>query len=247
MDVQSLATAALLIPTIIVGVIAWRARRAGRTTFGLGLRHGALAEFGLGLVWGAVTAAVFLLLFAGTGIVSIDGYVGDWAGWSAVAAYFLVLFVVEEIAFRGVLLAGLGVLAGPVAAIVITSVLVALPYSFSPDTSVLAVVGAVVTNAVNGVARWRTGRIWFGLGWRWLLNIAFLALGFSDAGFRLEEPVVAQHVTAPAWLSGGGFGPEACIVGIAIELVVIGLVLRVAHGRTEMWVIAPRDHAYAQP
>lgn len=239
-DVQSLATATLLIPTVIAGVIAWQAHRAGRTRFGLGLRAGAIGEFVRGIAWGAITAGVFLLVFVSTGIVTVDGYTGGWVGWAGIAAYFLVLFVVEEIAFRGVLLTGLGVLAGPALAVIVTSVLVALPYSFSPGTSILAVLGAVVTNAVNGVARLRTGRIWWGLGWRWLLNIAFVGLGFSDAGFRLDTPVIAQHVTSPAWISGGDFGPEAGIIGIAIELAAIGLILTRLTGRTGPWTVAPR-------
>lgn len=235
MDVQSLATASLLLPTLVFGIVAWRAKRDGRTEFGLGWRAGGAGELFTGMAWGLGLAVVLAVIVAATGIVEIGSFTGSWLPGLGIAVYFAVLFWLEEVAFRGVLLTGVGVVVGVVPAVVIVSVLVALPYSFSEHTSLLAVAGAVVANLMNGVARWRTGRIWFGLGLRWVLNSLLVALGLPDAGFRLDEPLWRLQVNRPDWLSGDSFGLEAGLVGIAVEIVVIVFLVRFATGRTGPW------------
>ena len=117
--VQSLATASLLIPTVVLGWFGWRARRQGRTDFGLRLRDGGLAELGTGLAWGLGLFVVMVGLALATGVVSLDGTTGAWWPSVGIAIYFAVLFWLEEIAFRGVFLTGLGVVAGVVPAVVI--------------------------------------------------------------------------------------------------------------------------------
>jgi len=237
MDVQSLATASLLIPTVALGGVAWRARRRGRTELGLGLRDGGIVELVDGALWGLVVSVVMIGGAFLLGLAGAPSWSGTW--WVSVgqAVALLVLFALEEVFFRGLLQTGLEVVLGVVPAVGLTAVLVALPYSFSPATSVLAVVGAVVANLINTVARWRTGRIWFGLGLRWVLNSLVFALGLPDAGERLAEPVVHATMAGPSWISGGGFGLEAGTFGTLVELVVTAALCRWASGRRGVWEV----------
>lgn len=240
-DTQQVANALLLVPAAVFGVVAVRARRQGRTLLGLGLRDGAALDALRGLLFGTAMVALLYAVLAVTGLIRVGAVAGVSAVLVGVAVYFLLLFVVEEIVFRGLLMTGLGVVAGRTAALLVTSVLVAVPYLFSTGSGVLPVVGAVATNVVNGLARWRTGRIWFGVGMRWAWNTLQVALGFSVSGYLLADPVVALEVTGPDGLTGGTYGPEGGVVGIAVRVLMIVLLLWWVRGRVPAWTVRPRS------
>jgi uncharacterized protein len=240
MDTQDIWTAALLVPSLVFGVVGWRATRQGRTSLGLSLRDGALLELVKGGLFSVPFFAVLLLVFWGTGLVEVDGWHGVSGEAVGLWAYFLVLFLLEEVVFRGLFMTGLGVVTSQAVAWVVVAVLVAAAYAFNPDAGVLAVVGAVVTNLLTGLIRWRTGRIWWGLGQRWVWNSLTITFGFYDSAFHLSHPVMAQHTAAADWLTGGRFGQEGGVVGIAFQLALVAGALLVARGRRGPWVV--RDH-----
>lgn len=242
------ANALLLVPALVFGVLAIRARRQGRTLLGLGLRNGAVVDLGRGIVFGAVMVALLCAALAATGVLRIDTVAGPTAELVVVLIYFLVLFAVEEVVFRALLMTGLGVVAGRWAALLITAGLVALPYAFATGSGVVPMIGAVATNVVNGLARWQTGRIWFGLGMRWAWNGLQVALGFTVSGYQLATPVVATTLDGPAWLTGGSYGPEGGVIGIAVRVVMIGILVYAIRGRTPPWTIRPEPvHRSAPP
>ncbi|WP_226355081.1 CPBP family intramembrane glutamic endopeptidase [Pseudonocardia sp. ICBG601] len=240
MDTQMVANALLLVPAAVLGVLAVRARRRGRTRLGLSVRPGPLPDLARGVLFGAVSVGVLYGALAATGTLRPGPVSGVTAVLVGVAVYFLVLFLVEEVVFRALLMTGLGVVVGRTAALVVTSVLVAVPYVFSTGSGVLPVVGAVATNLVNGLARWRTGRIWFGVGMRWAWNTLQVALGFTVSGYALATPVLDQSTTGPSWLTGGEYGPEGGVVGIALRVVMIVVMVGVVRGSVPAWTIGPR-------
>ena len=122
-------------------------------------------------------------------------------------------------------------------ALVGTAVLVALAYVFADDSGVLPVVGAVVTNLLTGLARWRTGRIWWGLGQRWVWNSLAVTFGFFDSAFSLDDPVLRQDLHGPDWVTGGAFGQEGGLVGIGFQVLMIAAALWWARGRRGPWVV----------
>ncbi|MFY0409690.1 CPBP family intramembrane glutamic endopeptidase [Solicola sp. PLA-1-18] len=155
------------------------------------------------------------------------------------AVYFGVLFVVEEIVFRGLLLTGLGVVAGQGVALVISSVLIAVPYAFASSAGVMAVLGSVVVNLVIGAARWRTGRIWFGIGLKIGWNVTMIAAGFSNAGYAdLPGRSEGLRLTGPDWVTGGAFGPEAGVVTMVVGVLMLVVLARlVGTGSRGPWRI----------
>ena len=248
MNTQDLWTAALLIPAAAFGVTAWRAARAGRTRLGLDPRGGALGEFARGCLFSVPFFAVLLVVFWGGRLIEVDRWQGISAEALGIWVYFLVLFLLEEVVFRGLLMTGLGVVAGQRVALVTTAVLTAAAYVFADHSGVLPVLGAVITNLLTGAARWRTGRIWWGLGQRWVWNSLTVTFGFYDSAFHLDHPVLAQHNSAGDWLTGGQFGQEGGLVGIVFQLVMIAAVLRWARGRNSAWQIRDnRDHHQRTP
>lgn len=246
MDSQSLASAVLLLPAAVFAAIAWRARRVGRvqTSFGLGLRGGAAGEFGRGVVFSVPFLALLVILFAATGLSRMHGLSGNAVEIAGVWLYFLVLFLLEEVVFRAALMTGLAVVFGQTAALVVTTVLVAAPYALTSGTGVLPLAGAVVTNLLHGWARWRSGRIWWGLGQRWVWNSGVVTFGFADSAFSLQHPAVSQQLTGPPWLTGGSFGVEGGLVGILFLAVMAVAATRFAHGARGPWRV---DHERAHP
>lgn len=246
MDSQTIWSLALAAPAVAVAVMARRAVREQRTAFGLQLRNGAIAEFGKGALFSVPFLLAILAIYWTTGL-SDPSWTGRWAGPIGIAIYFLVLFVIEEIVFRGLLMTGLGVLVGQTLSWLMTAILVAGAYLFAPHTGVLAMIGAVVTNLLTGLARWRSGRIWWGLGQRWLWNSGLVALGFSDSAYHLDHPLFTEARHHAVWLNGGAFGVEAGAVGIALQIVMLALVYRAARGSYGPWRVLHNSNRLTQP
>lgn len=60
-------------------------------------------------------------------------------------------------------------------------------------------------------------------------------MGFSEAAYRLDEPLLTQSLEHGTWLNGGVFGVEAGVVGIAFQILMLLLVTRFARGRHGPW------------
>jgi uncharacterized protein len=225
-DAQTTWTAAVAVLSVVVAVVA-RVRR--KAVFGLGLRGGAVGELARGALFSVPFLALLVAVLTLTGLSSTSVPAPLTLLPSlGIAAYFAVLFTVEEVLFRGLLMGGLG---ARTVALVVSSLLVAGAYAFAPGTSVLAVVGAVLANGLHGWARWRSGRIWWGLGQRWVWNTGMVVLGFANSGFALDDPVLRQDLDGPRWLTGGSFGIEGGVVGLAFLVVMTVAATRWATGR----------------
>ena len=167
---------------------------------------------------------------------------GGWGQAIGIAVFFLVLFTIEELLFRGLLMTGIGVVAGQWVALIVTAVVVAGAYAFASHTGVLPVIGAIITNTLTGIARWRSGRIWWGLGQRWLWNSLLVGFGFTDSAYHLDHALLRQPLAASSWLTGDGFGVEGGVVGIAFQVVMLLGVTLVASGRHGPWDVARTSH-----
>lgn len=239
MDAQDLWTATLVLPSLALGLVAWRAGRARRTRLGLDPRAGALSELARGAVFSVLPFAVLAVTFWATGLADVVRWQALSAEVPVIWIYFLVLFLLEEVVFRGLFMTGLGVVTSQTVALVTVAVLTAGAYVFAEHSGVLPVVGAVVTNLLTGLARWRSGRIWWGLGQRWTWNSLTVTFGFSSAAFSLDDPVAVLRLHGPDWLTGGQFGHEGGVVGIVFQLIMITAVLRYATGRQGPWRVEP--------
>lgn len=110
MDPRSPASAALLLPAAARWAVGWRAPRKGRTSFGLGLRGGALGEFGRGAVFSAVPRPPGCAVRRHAPLPNAR-VLGERRR-AGVRLYFLVPFLAEEAVFRSALMTGPGVLFG---------------------------------------------------------------------------------------------------------------------------------------
>jgi hypothetical protein len=79
------------------------------------------------------------------------------------------------------------------------------------------------------VALWRTGSLWWGIGWHmaWDWGQSFL-YGVPDSGGLMQGRLFATHALGNPRLSGGSDGPEGSILCAPILLLTI-LVLLYTH------------------
>ncbi len=189
-------------------------------------------DFGFGLVLGgALMTAIFFAEIA-FGWVRVVGALRTAPNASFVSAFLLsiLLFVFvgisEELLIRGYLLTNLAegfrwfrsisAETAVAAATLCSSVIFGLGHVFNPNatfTSTLVIVLAGVMLAAGYVF---TGELGLSIGlhisWNFFQTSVY---GFSVSGLRLPVTLVATRQVGPRVFTGGPFGPEAGLVGVA--------------------------------
>jgi membrane protease YdiL (CAAX protease family) len=197
---------------------------------GLPRRPGYPAEFGLGLAagWGASVFCVLVMAVFGGIAISLSFSPGAW-GWLLVnVAYFLLLSLGEELAFRGYAFQRFARATGSAGALFGFSLLYAFLQSMTPGatrtTSLLSFALAVALS----VAYLRTRALWvsWGLNFGWKATRA-LVFGLAVNGDNTHSPVVQGDPTGSFWLTGGGFGLESSWFAFFVVLALIPVVYRV--------------------
>lgn len=220
------ANLALLVLSLAVGaLVLWPRRRRPHRPWGLrpGRRTPLHYLTGVGLAVLTVGAG-YLALLAG-GLTQTRAGDASASAIGTVVAYFVVLSLVEELLFRGLLQNGLWELTGrPVLALVATALLVAVPYLLVDGITPLGVLGAVLAGIMYGLAYLATGSVWTAAGMRMAWNVVLGAvLGFTVSGATLTDlPLLEQRPDGPGWLTGGDYGPEA---GAVVVLARVGVII----------------------
>ena len=83
--------------------------------------------------------------------------------------------------------------------------------------TVVAVIGVVFL-----VALWRTGSLWWGIGfhmaWDWAQSFLY---GVPDSGALFQGRLFATHASGNPLLSGGATGPEGSLLFLPITVILI--------------------------
>lgn len=181
---------------------------------------------GLGLVGGALTAGLALLLGVIAGHAAWVPDAGTPVDYLASAGKTLLVLAPaalgEELLFRGLPLVLLAAAAGRGTAVVAVAVAFALAHAVNPNVTVLALGNIALAGVLLGLAFYAPGGLWTAtgvhLGWNGLL--ACLDTPVSGVPFRI--PLLDYRAGGPAWLTGGVFGPEgglAATVGLTLAIV----------------------------
>jgi len=182
-------------------------------------RDRALSGFGFGLLAGALTAAVALLISAvvgGAEWVRDAGTVLDYLSQSSKTVIVLAPAALsEEVVFRGVPLVLLAATMGRGAAVVAVAVLFAFAHLANPNVTALGLGNIAMAGIFLGLAFYAPGGIWtaFGAHLGWNAMLACLDAPVSGLPFRI--PLLDYHSGGPAWLTGGAFGPEGGLAATA--------------------------------
>ncbi|HEY3705019.1 MAG TPA: CPBP family intramembrane glutamic endopeptidase [Terracidiphilus sp.] len=197
---------------------------------GLPRRPGYQGEFGLGLALGWSVAALCVLVMALFGGIAIAVSLSlSSFGWLLIqAAWFLLLCLGEEVAFRGYAFQRFARATGPAGALFGFSLLYAFLQSMTPGATRTTSTVSFVLAVVLSVAYLRTRALWvsWGLNFGWKATRALL-FGLAVNGDNTHSPVVQGDPTGSFWLTGGGFGLESSWFAFFALLVLIPVVYRV--------------------
>ncbi len=243
------------IPFLVTLLVTWimsKIERRPNSVYGLGGSR-KLPHFLTGLAWGVICLSLLVLILWKTGRLVIDSrllsgsYIFRYgATW---LLSFLLVALLEEYLTRGylqyTLTRGLASLyqwafktchsatLGFWTAAIILSTLFGLGHSNIPNESPIGLLSASLASMVFCLSLWRTGSLWWAIGfhtsWDWAQSFLY---GVADSGRMIEHHLFATHPVGKPILSGGATGPEGSIFVVAILALIsliIVLTLRGAH------------------
>jgi membrane protease YdiL (CAAX protease family) len=196
---------------------------------GLPRRAGWLGEVGLGLSIGwsiALICVIPLVLVGGIAIVLVL-QPSAWGWLLADAAFFALLALAEEIAFRGYGFQRFAYAVGPVGAACGYAAFYAIIQALLPGASRASICVSVAFSLVLSMAYVRTGALWvsWGLNFGWKASRA-LVFGLAVSGMNSHSPVVQGDPMGPFWLTGGGFGLDGTWIPFFVFLAALPVVYR---------------------
>ncbi len=129
----------------------------------------------------------------------------------------------EELRFRGIELAGLRSLLPTWAALALSSAAFGAAHALNANASWLSIAGNAADGLVYGYAFLASGAIWLPAGLHAAWNIVQgPILGLPVSGYA-EGGLLHPVVSGPALLTGGAYGPEAGLLGLASRFLILAL------------------------
>lgn len=221
---------------LVYGLLTWA---MGRRAMGLSraeLGWTPIAETGRGFVRGTAlgivvaVGAVALGLLTGSGWSLDGGTLGSYLVRLGILAVILLPpAFMEELAFRGLAVAGMARGIGRPSAIVVTSVLFAGAHWANPDLTGLALGNIALAGMFLALTFFSRGGIGTATGAHWGWNLALAGSAAPVSGLPFDIPWLDFQPGNPGWLTGGAFGPEG------------GLLATVALTAGAIFVIRRRD------
>ena len=252
-------TGAVLLAGFVLSLL--ERRRFG--VYGLGTRHlrdvlpgAAVGLAAMGLLIGVLKAS-HLLVFEGR-LLTGPAVVRFGLEWLAV---FVLVGLFEEFVFRGYIqytltrgLLGLGARLSPeharAAAFWMAALLWSLLFSATHLSNAgedpMGLVMVFVAGILFSYALWRTGSLWWGVGfhmtWDWSQNFLF---GVPDSGMVSMGRLFSTHAQGRTLFSGGSVGPEGSVFVIPV-LLLVAVVIRL-HPQRAQPPLEPESLALVPP
>nr|WKF60226.1 hypothetical protein HUO10_004747 [Paraburkholderia busanensis] len=198
-------------------------------------RASRVAHLAQGLFFGAAAMALLMGTLRALHAVSIEPSSVALKPLLESAALWAVVFVLvgfsEETSFRGYVLFRLLRGVGPVAASLVTSAVFALVHLTNPGETAFGIVSVAATALVFCFAIWRTGALWWVIGfhaaWDWSQSFVF---GIADSGTLASGHWLTSRPGGPAWLSGGAAGPEGSVLMLPLLAILVVVMVRTLPG-----------------
>lgn len=227
--------------------------------FGFRFSPGWWRDFGFGLALGILLMAFIFTVELAVGWISIDGFMlpaadtSFWAGIAQSAVLFLFVGIYEETMFRGYQLRNLAEglnfkVIGPRAALwlayMLSSLAFGLAHASNPNATFISTLNLVVMGLFLGMGFVMTGELAIPIGlhitWNFFQGNVF---GFPVSGLDAGASFIGIQQRGPDVFTGGLFGPEAGLIGLAaaaIGAMLIYIWIKRSHGRVQMqeWLAA---------
>jgi uncharacterized protein len=211
----------LIIPLLIATSIMGRIEHRSFADYGLPWQRAFGRRFWQGAGFSFASFTILLLVMRLAGVFSF----GDLAlhGWDVgkyAVVWSVLLFLgalLEDFLYRGYLQFTLTTGIGFWPAAAITSLLMGGLHYFNPGGHGLGPVSATIYCLVTVLVLRRTGNLWMPLGIHsaWAFGEVYF-YGVPDSGYRANGHLLTASFHGNAWLTGGGFGPEASIFTLVL-------------------------------
>jgi membrane protease YdiL (CAAX protease family) len=231
--------------TLLVTWIMSKIEKRPNSVYGLGGTR-VLPNFFAGLTWGVTCLSLLVLILWKTGLLVIDNRLLFGAAalrYGAVWLFgFLLVGLLEEYLTRGYVLytltrglAGLYSWAfktrhskalGFWTGAIVLSMLFGLGHGRNPGESPIGLVAAGLASLVFCLSLWRTGSLWWAIGfhasWDWAQSFLY---GVADSGLMMQHHFLATHPLGKPLMSGGTTGPEGSIYVLPILALVSVIII----------------------
>jgi hypothetical protein len=198
--------------------------------YGFHLSRAWWADFGFGLALGVALMALIFAVELAAGWVRVEGFLQGgrqsfWIGLGNTFVLFIGVGIREEIFFRGyplrALAEGLNLKrVGPRNALLIafgiSSIFFGILHMGNPNATWISTAGIVAAGLLLGIGFVLTGELAIPIGlhisWNFFQGNVF---GFPVSGTNAGSTVIAITQGGPELATGGAFGPEAGLIGLA--------------------------------
>jgi hypothetical protein len=227
--VGAVATAASVVAAVALAGRYLDRRRL--TDFGLAVDRDWLVDLGFGLGLGVTLLTGVFLVELAAGWVRVAGTFAADGAFVPAALSALVLFacvgVYEELLARGYLLTNVAEALSPLGdrvavglAVLLSAGLFGLAHAGNPSATAVSTVTITLAGVVLALGYVLTADlaipVGFHVSWNFAQGVVF---GFPVSGRPIGPAVVAVDQRGPPVVTGGAFGPEAGLVGVAALLV----------------------------
>lgn len=185
------------------------------------------AALGLALGWGIALLCATIMAIGGGIAIRFSFNLAAW-GWFLVdAAFFALLALGEEIAFRGYPFQRFARAVGSAGAVLGFAALYAFLQALEPGASRPSTAVAVALTIVLSTAYLRTRALWvsWGINFGWKASRALL-FGLAVSGVNNHSPVIQGDPMGPFWLTGGGYGLDGSWLAFFVFLAAIPMLYR---------------------
>lgn len=254
--------------TVLVTWIMSKIERRPSSVYGLGGTR-KLPHFFAGLVWGILCLSLLVLILWKNGLLVIDSrllFGGDVLRYGALwLVGFLLVGLLEEYLTRGYILYTLtrglagfyrwafkthhSTALGFWTAALALSILFGLGHGKNPGESPIGLLSAGTASLVFCLALWRTGSLWWAIGfhtaWDWAQSFLY---GVSDSGLMVQHHLFATHPVGKPLLSGGSTGPEGSLFILLIFAIIAAIIFFTLPGKRDNYAaLLPSGEAAPQP
>ena len=206
---------------------------------GLARRPGMTGEWLLGIKigWGGIVACVLpVALIGGLYVTVTDTGFSPYAALLLDLITLLIATLADELVFRGYPFQRLIEVVGPGLASVLMALLFAMGYYSASAESAGGTLNTILLGLLLAMAYLRTRALWvcWGLHFAWVASMALL-FGLPAAGLTTVTPVRSTYTVGPAWLTGGGYGPEDSGLATIVLLVLMVVLARSTRDLRHRW------------
>lgn len=208
---------------------------------GLPKRPGFSREWALGAAfgWAAMVACLLPVVLVGDLLVTSSGLTLETLGGTLLAlATLLLAALADELVFRGYPFQRLLDATSPTLATIAMTLLFTIGHGVGPDTTAGGTLSTLLLGLVLAMAYLRTRALWVGWGLHFAWNASMAVLfGLPIAGLTGFSPVISTYTTGPAWLTGGGYGPEGSAIAVLVLLLLLFVLARATRDLRHRWAL----------